>query len=111
MASTNELYDELLEHWRKATLLASCSSQLSWDEQTYLPPGGAAHRAEQLSLLAGMVHERLTSPRLGELIGELERARRPGRTGRPAARISARRGGVTTAPPSCPRGSSKKSPA
>ncbi|HUE14349.1 MAG TPA: carboxypeptidase M32, partial [Planctomycetaceae bacterium] len=72
MASTNELYDELLGQWRKATLLASCSSQLSWDEQTYLPPGGAAHRAEQLSLLAGIVHERLTSPRLGELIGELE---------------------------------------
>ena len=51
--------------WRKATLLASCSSQLSWDEQTYLPPGGAAHRAEQLSLLAGMVHEQLTVAPLG----------------------------------------------
>ena len=72
MPSTNDLYDELLGHWRKATLLASCASQLSWDEQTYLPPGGAAHRAEQLSLLAGMVHERLTSPRLGELLAELE---------------------------------------
>ncbi len=73
MASTNERYDELLAKWRKATLLASCSSQLSWDEQTYLPPGGAAHRADQLSLLAGMVHEQLTAPRLGELISDLER--------------------------------------
>ncbi len=73
MASTNERYDELLARWRKATLLASCSSQLSWDEQTYLPPGGAAHRADQLSLLAGMVHEQLTAPRLGELISDLER--------------------------------------
>jgi carboxypeptidase Taq len=73
MASTNAHYDELLERWRKATLLATCASQLSWDQQTYLPPGGATHRAEQLSLLAGMVHEQFTSPRLGELIGELER--------------------------------------
>jgi len=72
MPSTDQLFDELIDHWRKATLLASVSSQLSWDEQTNLPPGGAAHRAEQLSLLAGMVHERLTSPRIGELISELE---------------------------------------
>lgn len=72
MASTNELYDELISEWRKGTLLASCSAQLSWDEQTYLPPGGVPHRAEQMSLLAGLVHERFTAPRLGELIGELE---------------------------------------
>ena len=68
MSSTVALYDELLAHWRKAILLGSAASLLSWDEQTYLPPGGAPHRAEQLSLLAGMVHERLTSPRIGELI-------------------------------------------
>ncbi len=65
-------YDELVAHWRKAMLLGSVASQLSWDEQTNLPPGGAAHRAEQLSLLAGLVHERLTSPRIGELIARLE---------------------------------------
>jgi carboxypeptidase Taq len=72
MPSTDELYAELISHWRKATILGSVASQLSWDEQTYLPPGGGPHRAEQLSLLAGMVHERLTSPRIGELIAELE---------------------------------------
>jgi len=71
--AANDLYAELLEQWQKAMILASCASQLSWDEQTYLPPGGAANRAGQLSLLAGLVHERLTSPRLGELIAELER--------------------------------------
>ena len=72
MASTNELYDELVTEWRKGTILASCAAQLSWDEQTYLPPGGVPHRSEQLSLLAGMVHDRFTAPRLGALIGELE---------------------------------------
>jgi carboxypeptidase Taq len=72
MASTDELYRELLSDWRELTILASIASQLSWDEQTCLPPGGAALRAEQLSRLAGMIHERLTSPKLGERIGALE---------------------------------------
>jgi len=47
---------------------------LGWDEQTYMPPAGAAHRANQLSLLAGMCHERATSPVIGELLGEVEGA-------------------------------------
>ena len=29
-------------------VLASCSALLGWDEQTYMPPGGSAHRGEQL---------------------------------------------------------------
>ncbi len=58
-------------------LLGSVQNQLGWDEQTYLPPGGAAHRADQMSLLAGMVHQQLTTPRLGELISALETAGKP----------------------------------
>ncbi len=61
-------YEQLLNELRSTALLGSCSSVLGWDEQTYMPPGGAEHRAAQLSLLAGMVHERATSPLLGELI-------------------------------------------
>jgi carboxypeptidase Taq len=77
MASKQALYDELLGLWRKGVLLGSVQSQLGWDEQTYLPVGGAAHRADQLSLLAGMVHEQLTAPRLGELIAALEAGDKP----------------------------------
>ncbi|HEV8002709.1 MAG TPA: carboxypeptidase M32 [Planctomycetaceae bacterium] len=77
MAATQALYDELLDSWRKATLLGSVQGQLGWDEQTYLPAGGAAHRADQMSLLAGMVHQQLTAPRLGELIGALETGDKP----------------------------------
>jgi carboxypeptidase Taq len=67
-------YSELVALLRENALLASCSYLLGWDEQTYLPPQGAGHRAEQLALLAGMLHERATSPRLGELLGELQSA-------------------------------------
>jgi carboxypeptidase Taq len=71
MGATNG-YDELLSTWRKGVVLGSVQSQLGWDEQTYLPPGGAANRADQMSLLAGIAHQQLTSPRLGELISALE---------------------------------------
>ena len=74
LSETNELYANLTDELKKTALLGSCSSVLSWDEQTYLPPGGAEHRANQLGLLAGLVHERATSPRLGELLSEIEGA-------------------------------------
>ncbi len=72
MSKTRDLYNQLIEELKKTALLSSCASVLSWDEQTYLPPAGAEHRANQLSLLAGMIHERATSGRLGELLSELE---------------------------------------
>src|SRR5262249_52541487 len=42
---------------------------------TYMPPKGAAHRAEQMALLAKLGHERLTSPRIGEWLAQLEGAK------------------------------------
>jgi len=72
MSAVETAYDELTHLLREAELLGSCASVLSWDEQTYLPPGGAEHRADQLGLLAGLTHDRRTSPRIGELLGELQ---------------------------------------
>ena len=37
-----------------------------------MPRGGVEHRANQLSLLAGLGHEWSTSPRIGELLSQLE---------------------------------------
>src|SRR6266446_4967173 len=65
-------YTDLTDRLQATALLESCASVLGWDEQTYMPPGGAAHRANQLSLLAGMCHERSTAPVIGELLSELE---------------------------------------
>ncbi len=67
-------YQELLKLLREAAVLNSCASLLGWDEQTYLPQAGSAHRAEQLALLAGLTHDRSTSPRIGELLTELEQS-------------------------------------
>ncbi|HLJ11701.1 MAG TPA: carboxypeptidase M32 [Planctomycetaceae bacterium] len=67
-----QAYAELAGRLKQTTLLESCVSVLGWDEQTYMPPGGAAHRANQLSLLAGLCHERATAPEIGQLLSEIE---------------------------------------
>src|SRR5580765_5838059 len=67
-----QAYAELTNRFQQNAILESCASVLGWDEQTYMPPGGAAHLANKLSLLAGMCHERATSPEIGELIAVVE---------------------------------------
>ncbi|MBX3437740.1 MAG: carboxypeptidase M32, partial [Planctomycetaceae bacterium] len=70
-ASQSSAYEELIGHLKQTALLGSCANLLGWDEQTYLPPQGAELRANQMALLAGMVHDRATAPRLGELLVQL----------------------------------------
>jgi carboxypeptidase Taq len=65
------LYQQLLTLVRKSALLGSCGSVLSWDRETYMPTGGNEHRANQLSLLAGVAHEWSTLPKIGELLDQL----------------------------------------
>jgi carboxypeptidase Taq len=65
-------YEELIRRLREEALLTSCADLLAWDAETYLPPAGLDHRANQLALLAGLCHERGTDPRLGELVAVLE---------------------------------------
>jgi carboxypeptidase Taq len=65
-------YDELMRRNREAALLGSCAELLGWDELTCMPTAGAAYRAEQLAMLAGLQHDRATDPRLGELLAVVE---------------------------------------
>ena len=68
----HEAYLELIDRARELATLGSCSSLLGWDEQTFMPPGGAGHRSAQMGLLAGIHHERATNPRIGELLAIVE---------------------------------------
>jgi len=72
MSGTSDRYKTLVDRLQRNALLESCGSVLGWDEQTYMPAGGAEHRAEQLALLAGMAHAEATDDSLGDLIEELE---------------------------------------
>ncbi len=68
---TTRLTEELYKLTGEITILNSCQSVLDWDERTYMPPKGSENRANQVSLLAGIVHDKFTSPRIGEIINEL----------------------------------------
>ena len=53
--------------------LRAAESVLSWDQQTYMPPGGADGRAFALSTLSRLSHERFVSDQVGELLEAAQR--------------------------------------
>jgi len=63
-----QLQDKLAE---VADLYAAVSL-LGWDQQTYMPPGGAEGRGNQLGALETVAHHKFTSPEIGKLLDELE---------------------------------------
>jgi carboxypeptidase Taq len=67
-----QAYDKLLKIRRELSILSSCEAVLGWDERTYMPRGGADSRSRQVALLSGMIHERFTSPHIGDLISTVE---------------------------------------
>jgi carboxypeptidase Taq len=56
---------------RECRRLERVSALLQWDQETFLPPLGAEERSDQLALLQGMAHERLTDPETGRLLKAL----------------------------------------
>jgi carboxypeptidase Taq len=63
--------EELKRRLQEASDLAAAASVLSWDQSTYMPPGGAAARGRQLALLSRLAHERFTDPEIGRLLEAL----------------------------------------
>jgi carboxypeptidase Taq len=63
-----DAYSELLRRSRERALLASCIELISWDELTYMPPGGVENRGLKLAYLHGLYHRSATDPVIGELI-------------------------------------------
>jgi len=61
---------QALDH--EAYLLERVSAILSWDQETGMPDRAVGERAEQLSLMQGLTHERSTDPRIGELLEAAE---------------------------------------
>ena len=66
-----QLYGQLCQHARETALLTATESMLGWDERTNMPPEAAEYRAEQMTLLSGIIHQRRTDPRLGDWLREL----------------------------------------
>jgi carboxypeptidase Taq len=67
-----DAYAELIRRAKEVAVLASCAALLDWDHQTYMPPKGAAHRADQLGLLAALAHRHATAPEIGDCLAAVE---------------------------------------
>ncbi len=52
--------------------LQRAASVLGWDQQTYMPPGGAEARGNQLGTLNSIAHAKLISDKMGQLLEDLE---------------------------------------
>ncbi|KAG0295323.1 hypothetical protein BGZ96_011995 [Linnemannia gamsii] len=76
--SVRSLYDQLIIHLKDLTHLNGISGILRWDQEVMMPKKAAGVRATQLSTLAGVKHEKKTSPVLGALLDELKRRRNSG---------------------------------
>jgi carboxypeptidase Taq len=68
----DEKLTELKTRLQEIEDLNAVVALLSWDQSTYMPPGGASARGRQMGLLAGMAHEKLTDPAIGRLLDALQ---------------------------------------
>jgi carboxypeptidase Taq len=64
-------YQNLHNLSRHARILQGIQSILGWDQETYLPSEGSNFRAEQLKVLAGLIHKERTSKKFASTLNKL----------------------------------------
>jgi len=67
-------YRELLDQYRRASVIGSTQELLSWDQQTMMPPGGTGARSPQQSTLSGLTHELITDESVASWLDDLDGA-------------------------------------
>ncbi len=65
-------YEDLLEIYKKSTILESVSELLQWDQEVMMPEGALPIRAKQSSTIAALEHDILTSDEMSGLLVSLE---------------------------------------
>src|SRR5690349_16989175 len=65
-------YKALIARLAELKHLETSLAVLSWDQQCYMPHGGAQERAEQMALLRRMQHEMFTAAETGRLLEAAE---------------------------------------
>lgn len=69
---SNVHISELLDHMHEIADLGALGALAEWDQNTEMPEGAGAVRGDQMATLQGVLHERWTAERLGQLLDELE---------------------------------------
>ncbi len=67
----NKNYQNLVHRLEEISRLKGVMSIIQWDQEVTMPIGASEARANQISALAGVIHERMTDRRLGECLDEL----------------------------------------
>ncbi|MBI3211985.1 MAG: carboxypeptidase M32, partial [Simkania negevensis] len=71
MPSSLKEYERLVALGKEIHLFSSISQLLEWDQETYLPKGGAEVRASQLELLASLTHQKQISSSFKKTLSKL----------------------------------------
>lgn len=69
--NTRELYQVYQTKMSKIADIKAASAVLQWDQETYLPSGGAHFRGQQISTLSEIAHQFFSEESLGDLLREL----------------------------------------
>jgi carboxypeptidase Taq len=68
---TNELYDLYRQKMQQIADIKYAAAVLQWDQETYMPAGGASLRSRQLATLSEIAHERNTDDSLWKILDSL----------------------------------------
>ena len=64
--------EQLKEVLGEVSDINRAAAVLAWDQETYMPPGGVANRADQLTTLRRIAHIRFTADEVGGLLDAVE---------------------------------------
>jgi carboxypeptidase Taq len=71
MKTSKKDYQNLYELSKHTRTLQGIVSLLGWDQETYMPAGSAAIRAEQLKTMAGLIHREKTNRKFTNALSKL----------------------------------------
>jgi len=89
----SEKLDQLKETLGEVADLRNAAGLLGWDQQTYMPPGGAEARGNQLATLGKLAQIKFISPEVGKLLEDLRSeyaGADPGSDGAALVRVASR---------------------
>lgn len=67
-----QAYDWLYNYSKESAYLSAFADLAQWDQATYTPKKGHAHRAQMMAAMAKLMHERSVNPKIGEMLAKAE---------------------------------------
>lgn len=67
-------YDDLMAYERDTQALGQIAGRLGWDQETVMPRGATAQRAQEFAAIESVLHARRVDPRLGDWLDQIDDA-------------------------------------